>query len=282
MLPKQPCWQCSALMWVPVQRCVLEKLDVSCEWQSAGSISLPGGEGHASLHSAHSGFSPWCLTGHSRIEMVGVGVLHVLLPSIFSLVLFLNYHFQLCRSFLHFPPFCYSANVCAWTMLETPFRHCFHLTAPYVYFESKGFPASESLCCFLILLRQNYLTQREAHQGRLWLPFCLVYGTPVEVFIATLYLIACDDTHIKGRQMVVCSIMPRYMVSYFCLACLVRYGHYFWFGTSLTPRVSCWGLYKGQGGGGLRRWKSGEVPEYAHHPNQNSKQQRCSDLNPSR
>lgn len=107
-------------------------------------------------------------------------------PSIFSLFLFLSYHFQLCRSFLNFPPFCYSVNVWAWTKLETPFRYCFHLSAPYVYFESKGSPASESLCCFLILQ-----DKREGHQGRLWLLFCLVSGTPVEGSIITLYLIVC-------------------------------------------------------------------------------------------
>lgn len=71
------------------------------------------------------------------------------------------------------------------------------------YFESKDSPASESLCYFLILFRQNYLTQKEGHQGRLWLLLCLVYRTPVEASIATLYLIVCDGAHIKGRQMAV-------------------------------------------------------------------------------
>lgn len=57
--------------------------------------------------------------------------------SIFSLFLFLNYHFQLGCSFLYFPPFCYPVNIWAWTMHEALFRHCFHLTALYVILSQK-------------------------------------------------------------------------------------------------------------------------------------------------
>lgn len=57
--------------------------------------------------------------------------------SIFSLLLFSNYYFQLCCSFLYFPPSCYPVNVWAWTIYETLFRHCFHLTVLYIILSQK-------------------------------------------------------------------------------------------------------------------------------------------------
>lgn len=117
-------------------------------WAVSDSLQDPSacqvGKAMPAYTSARSGFTPWWLTTQSRIDMVGVGILHVLLKTIY---IFTVPFFEL--------SFCYSVNVWAWTMLETPFRYCFHLTALYIYFESKGSPASESLCCFLILCRQK-------------------------------------------------------------------------------------------------------------------------------
>lgn len=139
MFPKQPCWQHSALMWVPVQKvCVGE---VGCElWVTVCRIHQPARWGRpcqltqVPTVASHHG-DLWV---NPELRWLGwESSMFCLGQSIFSLLLFSNYYFQLCCSFLYFPPSCYPVNVWAWTIYETLFRHCFDLTALYIILSQK-------------------------------------------------------------------------------------------------------------------------------------------------